>query len=272
VDVEASNLSSDPAKLTEYTNTFVSELKRLGYSKVDLYTGSYFYNNRLQPKSLTIDKPWLAAYPANPQKGKPTANFSNGLGAWQWSEDYKFIGMAGYGQFDVSEDYAGKYTSQTKSSTPDVKHIEVISLVDYMKSKGMDASFANRSRLAAQYGIVGYQGTAAQNLALLSKLKSGVKPAKDNIDNSKLTTNIQKEGTTVKTQTPSKQQSIVPYPGHLIKKGSRGKDVERIQRAVKVTPDGIFGSKTEAAVKAYQRRHGLSADGIVGSKTWTVMF
>jgi N-acetylmuramoyl-L-alanine amidase len=66
--------------------------------------------------------------------------------------------------------------------------------------------------------------------------------------------------------------AIVPYPGKLIRKGSRGKDVQRIQRAVGVNADGIFGSGTEAAVKAYQRRHGLSADGIVGPSTWNVMF
>ncbi|WML38715.1 GH25 family lysozyme [Neobacillus sp. OS1-2] len=67
-------------------------------------------------------------------------------------------------------------------------------------------------------------------------------------------------------------QSIVPFPGHLIKVGTKGKDVERIQRAVKVNPDGIYGPKTKAAVKAYQSRHGLAADGIVGPATWSVMF
>lgn len=66
--------------------------------------------------------------------------------------------------------------------------------------------------------------------------------------------------------------AIVPYPGKLINRGDTGKDVQRIQRAVNVTPDGIFGRNTEAAVKAYQRRHGLSADGIVGPATWNVMF
>ncbi|CAH2714407.1 Autolytic lysozyme [Neobacillus rhizosphaerae] len=66
--------------------------------------------------------------------------------------------------------------------------------------------------------------------------------------------------------------SIVAYPGYLIKKGSRSKDVERIQRAVGVTPDGIFGPITDAAVKAYQKRKGLVVDGIVGPRTWAVMF
>jgi peptidoglycan L-alanyl-D-glutamate endopeptidase CwlK len=67
-------------------------------------------------------------------------------------------------------------------------------------------------------------------------------------------------------------KASVPYPGHLIKRGSRGKDVERIQRAVGVKVDGIYGPKTEAAVKEYQKRHGLAVDGIVGPKTWAVMF
>ncbi|MBO0999558.1 peptidoglycan-binding protein [Bacillus sp. SD075] len=66
--------------------------------------------------------------------------------------------------------------------------------------------------------------------------------------------------------------SIVKYPGKVIKVGSKGKDVERIQRAVGVKPDGIFGKGTAAAVKAYQKRKKLSADGIVGAKTWAVMF
>ncbi|MBO9128908.1 N-acetylmuramoyl-L-alanine amidase [Bacillus sp. 165] len=66
-------------------------------------------------------------------------------------------------------------------------------------------------------------------------------------------------------------EAAVPYPGRLIRKGSKGRDVERIQRTISVTPDGIFGLKTELAVRAYQARHGLVADGIVGPKTWNEM-
>ena len=32
--------------------------------------------------------------------------------------------------------------------------------------------------------------------------------------------------------------------------------------------DGIFGAKTEEAVRNYQRSRGLSVDGIVGCNTW----
>jgi len=67
-------------------------------------------------------------------------------------------------------------------------------------------------------------------------------------------------------------EAIVPYPGKPLKIGSKGKDVERIQRALKVKVDGVFGKQTEAAVKAYQKRKGLVVDGIVGPKTWNMLF
>jgi N-acetylmuramoyl-L-alanine amidase len=66
--------------------------------------------------------------------------------------------------------------------------------------------------------------------------------------------------------------AIIPYPGRYIEHGSRGKDVKRVQRAVGVRPDGIYGPVTKAAIKAYQRRHGLAVDGIVGPETWNMMF
>ncbi|MBD1379240.1 peptidoglycan recognition protein family protein [Metabacillus arenae] len=75
-----------------------------------------------------------------------------------------------------------------------------------------------------------------------------------------------------KSSQPSNGSAIVPYPGHLIKRGSRGKDVERVQRAVGVNPDGVFGKLTESAVKEYQHRHGLTVDGLVGKNTWNTMF
>ena len=73
-----------------------------------------------------------------------------------------------------------------------------------------------------------------------------------------------------KKETPKK--SVVPYPGTLIKKGSKGANVKKVQAAIGVAADGIFGPKTEAAVKSYQKRNGLAADGIVGQQTWNKLF
>lgn len=58
-----------------------------------------------------------------------------------------------------------------------------------------------------------------------------------------------------------------------LKRGCSGADVKRLQELLNElgydcgTADGIFGSKTEAAVKAFQKAHGLYVDGIVGAKT-----
>lgn len=56
-----------------------------------------------------------------------------------------------------------------------------------------------------------------------------------------------------------------------IKRGSNGAGVVTLQKLLGITADGEFGSKTEAAVKAFQSAHGLTADGIVGAQTWAAL-
>lgn len=59
------------------------------------------------------------------------------------------------------------------------------------------------------------------------------------------------------------------YP--VCKKGSKGLAVEWIQAAVNAKVDGNFGAKTDASVKAYQKKKKLTQDGIVGAKTWAAI-
>ena len=67
------------------------------------------------------------------------------------------------------------------------------SIVDYLKSQGQDSSYNARKKLASQYGITNYTGSAGQNTQLLSALQSQAakteKAAKANTSNAANKTN-----------------------------------------------------------------------------------
>lgn len=59
----------------------------------------------------------------------------------------------------------------------------------------------------------------------------------------------------------------------LVKQGSSGEAVRKLQQLLNATgasleEDGSFGPATDAAVRSYQKAHGLEVDGEVGPKTW----
>lgn len=64
-----------------------------------------------------------------------------------------------------------------------------------------------------------------------------------------------------------------------LEKGSRGAQVKALQILLigagyscgKSGADGVFGSGTLTAAKAFQKAEGLDMDGIVGKKTWSVL-
>ena len=72
--------------------------------------------------------------------------------------------------------------------------------------------------------------------------------------------------------TPVNVTPVTTQP--MLRTGSRGDAVRKLQELLNAkgytcgSVDGIFGSKTYAAVLAFQKANGLAADGIVGSLTW----
>ena len=76
----------------------------------------------------------------------------------------------------------------------------------------------------------------------------------------------------------AKGEKIEPDPAPVkyptLKKGDQNEYVRNWQIFLNLNgyecglADGIFGPKTEAAVKSWQKNHGLKVDGIIGPKTW----
>lgn len=54
----------------------------------------------------------------------------------------------------------------------------------------------------------------------------------------------------------------------VLKIGSEGAEVRRLQDALGLKVDGHFGPETKKAVEEFQRKNGLYVDGMVGAKTW----
>lgn len=75
------------------------------------------------------------------------------------------------------------------------------------------------------------------------------------------------------TATDANEAGVIPM--NTLKNGKRGTQVKVLQFLLNELgydcgeADGIFGSKTTAAVKAYQKAKGLTVDGICGRNTWT---
>lgn len=71
--------------------------------------------------------------------------------------------------------------------------------------------------------------------------------------------------------TPDEQAEHISF-NRLLKKGRKGDDVKALQMLLNkagddLKEDGLFGSKTYAAVRAFQKLKRLKVDGIVGKQT-----
>jgi peptidoglycan hydrolase-like protein with peptidoglycan-binding domain len=76
---------------------------------------------------------------------------------------------------------------------------------------------------------------------------------------------------------PFKIEASTPQRRSTIKPGSKGSEVEELQRRLEDegfepgSIDGVFGRKTKAAVIAFQKSCGLEPDGVCGPLTWRAL-
>lgn len=85
-----------------------------------------------------------------------------------------------------------------------------------------------------------------------------------------------KEVTIEPTKPAKKEESTVNIELKVLREGSENETVKALQRMLYAMGynlgsdpiDGIFGSKTDAAVRAFQKAKKLDVDGIVGQDTW----
>tara|TARA_R110001632_G_scaffold27410_1_gene73512 strand:+ start:385 stop:1308 length:924 start_codon:yes stop_codon:yes gene_type:complete len=57
----------------------------------------------------------------------------------------------------------------------------------------------------------------------------------------------------------------------ILKEGSRGEGVKKLQTSLNLKADGVFGPNTKTKVIEFQLNNQLTPDGIVGRKTWEVI-
>lgn len=75
-----------------------------------------------------------------------------------------------------------------------------------------------------------------------------------------------------KAPAPKAAKKSAPAKARTLRKGMKGDDVAKMQKAIGVAADGDFGFGTLTAVKKWQKLNGLTADGIVGPATQAKMF
>ncbi|MBU5418397.1 GH25 family lysozyme [Anaerobutyricum soehngenii] len=178
-------------KIAEIINAAQQVVESRGYT-FGVYTGKSYYEEHIDRKQVKCQNWWIARYYrgdarmqiiADPnEKYKPTmANI-----AWQYTSKGRFpkiISSGNSGNLDLNVLYkepVAKKVEENKKKPVKKKTVyypkykgKSKSLVDALKSLGINSEKNNRKRIAVLNGIKNYSGTATQNTRLLILLKRG---------------------------------------------------------------------------------------------------
>lgn len=152
----------------------------------------------------------------------------------------------------------GKAKGQAKRSEKQSSNYKGNSIVDYLNTIGEDASFSNREKLAKQYGVSGYKGTASQNIQLLNKMRDGISSSP------KSTANLKVDGKWAELTTKALQEALGTIVDGIISNQLRNAVTEAFYGN---TINFNNSRKGSTVIKALQRKIGAKADGLLGPAT-----
>lgn len=183
--------SLSKAKIAEIINAAQAIVESRGY-KFGVYTGMSYYNEHIDGKLVKCNNWWIARYynsnkrmqiaTAPDQEKKPdAANI-----AWQYTSSGRFpkvISTGNSGNFDLNVLYKEPVKKKVEENTKKPVKKKIVyyprykgkssSIVDALKSLGINSGKNNRKRIAVLNGIKNYSGSAMQNTKLLNLLKKG---------------------------------------------------------------------------------------------------
>lgn len=148
-------------EITSFANEFCKYVEKNGYES-GIYANKYWLLNKIDVNNLIkniMPYIWLAEW--NKEVTYPGIHT-----IWQYTSKGSVNGIKGNVDLNYLYD-----ENIIKNENNESSNYSGNSIVDYLKSIGVDSSYNNRKKLAKENGINNYTGTAEQNLKLLEILR-----------------------------------------------------------------------------------------------------
>ena len=148
-------------EITSFANEFCKYVEKNGYES-GIYANKYWLLNKIDVNSLLANVDvtiWLAEW-------NKDVTYPGIYTIWQYTSKGNVNGIKG--NVDMNYLYDDNII---KNENNESSGYSGNSIVDYLKSVGIDSSYSNRKKLAKENGINNYTGTAEQNLKLLEILR-----------------------------------------------------------------------------------------------------
>ena len=161
LDLEDEKTSKcNSVEITSFASEFCTYVKNKGY-KPGIYANKYWLTSKINTTIFALSDDvtiWLAEWNNNP-------TYKGRYSIWQYTSKGNVNGIKG--NVDLNYLYDDNIINNENNSS----EYSGNSIVDYLKSIGVDSSYKNRKKLAKENGINNYTGTAEQNLKLLKILR-----------------------------------------------------------------------------------------------------